>query len=235
MYRYLSFLAIVFVSLSACTNQSSMPQNTGQGDQKNSPNQKESKQSPVLAPELQNSQNYQSCIQEQTQYCAAKAGNELAREKNDTKFCEYIGDETQVENCKFGIIFGNALKEKNSKRCEDIKNKDQQKSCVLAIEENIALESGDIKNCEKIATVIQKYQDTDAASGSVSSAITNHVENCKFNILQKSGTFSKKDCEQIQDEFIKEECMVFAETPSKETPSKETPSKETPSKETPSQ
>lgn len=227
MYKKITLALASLVFLTSCGNTSLNPETVSQketttpinigteesGQDSSSSESKTANFMPSIhiAPEIAESEKYQSCIQEQTNYCINKAGTELAQETNNIEYCKYLENTDQRESCEFGIIFMTAITEQKSEICENLSNTETKKSCILSVEERIAITEKDSKKCENLETIIDTY----ASGASEERETINRVESCKFDILRNAEDFSAEKCSEFTDEFIKMECENFAETSEK--------------------
>ena len=152
---------------------------------------------------ITDSEEFTSCMKQNTNMCIQQAGSELARKIRDPAFCRELKGQDQQDGCIFAITITNAQEKEDEKLCESLTNKIYLNQCKISIYQQTAVSKKDIKICDKI-DLLEKTQ------ANVNNNDTNIIKDqCIVQFVMNTSSENTLDCERIQDVTTLEMCKVL--------------------------
>lgn len=100
---------------------------------------------------IKNTDEFQSCMKQNTNMCIQSAGMQIAQKSKDPAFCKELSSPDQKSSCEFAVTMINATEKNDIKLCNTLVDANYKKQCQIQLYRQEATTQGDITICNKIA------------------------------------------------------------------------------------
>jgi hypothetical protein len=141
---------------------------------------------------IKKSEEFNQCMNMNVNMCINMAGTQIAQKTQSLEFCDELGNNDQIESCKFGILINKSQSDKDIKLCDKL-SATYANRCKSEFYKGEAIRMKDVKLCGKIGI--------NSGSGNMDLDINSRdIDQCIMSVIMSDGSKKAEDCDIIKDE-----------------------------------